>query len=510
MLSNNGNTLNIKHFELPFEECQNNQGYRVYGRYRHCSACYFDFVEISDSDPQTAETFINCRKGVDTCNKDEVYLGHQFYYQNSYQLFTIVDQNGLPIKGCYPRYNLTQEEKAFNIDDGCPPQYKLDLHGSCRACIGTSLCSVCTYGIKLCIPLNILNYTKEKLDEKIFLKGYENAPSYKSIYFSEESRDIIEDTHFQIWVNQTNFPRLCYSRKKLIDKEGEYSYQLSARSGYFLEKADEVGIDISKQKEPNQDNDPLNTYVCVKNCILGFYYDYQSISCKKCSYKCAKCSSFEVCDLCFAGYNAVEVTEEDKEINVWAKQQKNKCSKDCNKGSFKKAFDGKCYTCDQEECLECIDPLGTHGKEKSYCTKCKNGKEFYLDLHSGKCIKICGSFGRFARIDDNENKICDYCGDENCERCKENNRNLCLSCKSGMEFNAEKEECVEEEFNTRLWAIVGLIAAFGLFVLIFILLLIAEKKEKKKKIEFEEMMKFENYSNSIPFERPFVSKILIV
>ena len=146
--------------------------------------------------------------------------------------------------------------------------------------------------------------------------------------------------------------------------------------GYYLELIEKDTTDQAKNQVGLYGNESvLNTYYCKKDCEEGFYYDFNSISCRRCPFGCSSCHRYELCDQCVPGFMLYQ-TPQHGSMHQVDKEMVNHCHIGCQHGFYLKGFNGTCLECD-ENCLECIDSVFTLKEEfvrtvsrESYCLRC--------------------------------------------------------------------------------------------------------------------------------------------
>ena len=187
-----------------------------------------------------------------------------------------------------------------------------------------------------------------------------------------------------------------------------------------------------------------------------------------------------------------------------------KCIPGCPKGFFRFLFDGNCYKCQQKNCLSCIDirasdvflqdynfttgetrdktlktgstalitfkilpksplitPIVHDTTPTGFCTTCYPNDPFtreklILDNVKGECSpERCTGPRRLTRVVNYSNilqLVCDFCRDQNCQKCDPNQVGRCLECSDGYKiddsFGCEKvEEAITFEFIITVLAI---------------------------------------------------------
>ena len=223
-------------------------------------------------------------------------------------------------------------------------------------------------------------------------------------------------------------------------------YSVSAKAEYSLANAKDSGYDISKQKEEIRVG-PLTELLCVKPCLVGYFYEFESISCRKCNMGCGVCASFDECETCNPGYNKIQNTRDHQDLQVEGFPV-GMCRPGCQPGFYPVRFKGNCREC-QKTCLICRDKINievARSKEKGiendiYCIQCREkndeGRLLYSDLLTGECVDRCEGFSKFAlNITNNRTRnsymACGGCYDPNCEDCQEDiQEGACIRCREG-------------------------------------------------------------------------------
>lgn len=497
---------------------------RVYGRYRECyNGCnrFLDNVDFDQLLTDTNSTYSNCQPHV--CSESEIYYSNIQFNSGLEPVESIDESSNLGF--CSAVYEVTGQEADNSIDDGCEPGYKANEFGVCQKCqTYFGFCSDCYLFLPdddLCMTFNIFNYTYDKLNEDFNFKGHSftDGDNNHGSDFSNYDKVFWDGymsypTTFDglIWIYQSKRTPVCYEKTF----NGGDQYSLSTLKNYFLQSTETAGFDISRQEEDTP-NDPLNRFVCVRDCPTGFYYDYTSLSCRRCSFGCAKCSKYEKCDLCQAGLNEIEMTQDllvGKNLGIWGEKLENKCFEGCIEGYYTKVFNGGCGKC-EEDCKRCVDPFVFKNRvkrighlENGFCQQCKNidGKEVYAHTRHGNCTAVCNGENEAVKEEVLPNgevfKICSACHDLHCMICDQRQRSVCIQCSEGYEIDSETGICVI--VSTSFFKILAYIL-IGIGVVIFFVCFYSCFASKMR--GEREMLRAANRLVSIPDEVSLDSKL---
>ena len=310
---------------------------------------------------------------------------------------------------CRDRYELSEQEKELSNDNGCHPGYNLDHFEICRLCRvvnypDTNFTNFYPSDCLLWIPFvtnmndrlsySYFNYSYEKLDTSPIYKGLRgNEYYYQKLFRRNLSEGIIKEGIIQdLVINATTVPdgvlniikeskipqilRNCYGILDSLNQDGKYKLNAMTGLGYFLDLIQNDPTNQSQKQIGMYGGDtPLNTFYCRKNCPLGFYYDFDSISCRKCSYGCAECETYERCSLCIAGFKMIQKPKYNKSHPIET-DRIGKCQVGCQNGFYLKGFKGICAEC-EKSCEKCIDSrfvykhyLDHEQNKPSFCLKC--------------------------------------------------------------------------------------------------------------------------------------------
>ena len=256
---------------------------------------------------------------------------------------------------CLERYELSVNETGVANDNGCSRGFNLDHSGICRACDYMSYSehrinfypSDCFLWISWrgiwddTLTYDWYHYNKTLLNKNLYYKGYKgNEFLYRKI-FREEKDDkgkVVNEIQdhliflgmYQLRESKTYFMlKGCYSLSWNPAKTPKYD--LKPEKGFSLNfiTKDPTGQAIS-QVEKRGDVTPLNTFYCRKTCLQGYYYDFNSISCRRCNYGCAVCEKFSQCKLCEPGFKLVK--KPNHTIHKVDDEMIGQCQLDCQHG----------------------------------------------------------------------------------------------------------------------------------------------------------------------------------
>ncbi|KAM9793224.1 proprotein convertase subtilisin/kexin type 5 [Syngnathus typhle] len=155
------------------------------------------------------------------------------------------------------------------------------------------------------------------------------------------------------------------------------------------------------------------TNTCTAVCEEGYFLDRDANMCRKCSEKCARCTSSSICTECKADTSL----------------RGNRCQRSCAPGMYHDEAEGLCKAC-HRVCATCA------GAGVEACTRCADG---YL-MEEWRCVSSCSS-GFFAitpQIADGRG-TCRRC-DASCLNCVGPSRADCSSCYGGRSL--QEGECV--------------------------------------------------------------------
>ena len=251
----------------------------------------------------------------------------------------------------------------------------------------------------------------------------------------------------------------CYELQRMFLRPNTYS--VSARGEYSLANANKTGYNITSQISEIR-NGTLERVVCVKSCEIGYFYEFESISCRKCNLGCGVCKSFDNCEDCIPGFNKIKATVDHLDMQVGG-YPVGLCRPGRQPGFYPKRFDGKC-TERPKSCRVCRDKVNKEvekSKEKGiedliYCIQCRekdeSGAQLYADLLTGECVKECEGFGFFTKnvtssTEGNTYLACGKCFDPFCKDCNQSlEEEACVACKDG--YVLDKDGSCKMYWNT--------------------------------------------------------------
>ena len=537
-----------------------------YGRYRHCSEnhCRLDYRNRQDYDSQKDEIAIQCQKI--TCEDGQMLhvapgefdgfvdklfpkfdladnLTHWVikHGEADSTMFTKVGQRvrmrpkirtpwwsfGGNSLYCIERYELKESEIEVANDNGCWRGFNLDDNGICRACQYVELPGT---GVKFrpsdcllwlhfdeiskdTLTYSYYHYDKTLLDLELHYKGFEGDELYyRKMFFEKKDIEgnVIEEIHDYIGSSgQYNLResdsylmlKQCYSLSYSQAKTPKY--ELRTLDGYTLTL---ISNDPTGQAESQinryGETTPLNTFYWRKTCLQGYYYDFNSISCRRCNYGCDLCQRFDHCDLCQPGFHKVK--KPIHSIHQVDEEMIGQCQRGCQSGFYGKAFDGECLEC-YENCLRCVDSMFVF-KEKydqkrdhpSFCLDCFQEKKEgvsknFINLNTGVCQPGCDEkISNGSVIKETTSEFCHSCG-RGCDDCEIPNTSNCNSCYGGFYFENDTKKCLmlteTRRFRADLLILVGVA-----FILLFVMVLVCicrkiridnraqEIRERKKRV----------------------------
>ena len=231
------------------------------------------------------------------------------------------------------------------------------------------------------------------------------------------------------------------------------------------------------------DGTDLNTYYCRKKCPQGYFYDFDSISCRQCGYGCAECEKFEECQSCVPGFRKFSSPEHS--THPVDKSAFSQCQLGCQDGFYMKSFKGTCGECDQD-CALCVDSLFVlkdayiRGvSPPSYCLSCiqngaKKDQKKMINITTGKCQETCSSEAnqKQAAIMGYENAtFCHYC-EPDCQECKVPETKVCLKCKISYRL-LPNGSCIRwyNEPSNEVWIKFGIFSGIMIGVIILSLII---------------------------------------
>ena len=513
-----------------------------YARHRLCDECprTLKVVNKFHQAKQVNKTTINCRvekckkKGKDPASTILTFSEEARFVKVG--LLAQLESNKLRHDPCADRYTLDEDEKGYANDNGCPPSFNRDPNGICRQCHtgDVSYSSSCMIFanprlVKEDYSFDLQNYTSDKFVQNYPFKGHKSITiehneigkpdsihniSYQSLYFRARVFNFFVKVgaEFNSLATAWQFQKLpgselCY--KIVLFQKNEEGYKVQPTRDYRLRPMEDYPwFDVSQQKEKYPQG-ALRRNICIKSCPVGYYYDFESISCRKCGVGCAECHRREFCDVCMPGYSLVKDT---KFRSLGLEVKVNTCVVGCQEGFYSKRFSGECLEC-PKGCELCRDrsseelamltetekgKLGSLG----FCLICTKktikNKSMIADI-SGKCVEKCSGEGvvtinktsnLFKESPEFEYRVCERCLVSNCTSCPPTDLKRCTACRSGFYLQQEEDEsytCVTFFEHKNFWLFLIIVLMFvviGLIVTVFCItkmtLSIFSKLEKKK------------------------------
>ena len=520
--------------------CKEYEG-MFYGRMRGCSnqckagfrpkiqsiKSQEEYNEYVNSDVLVDCVPFNCPLDEETGQTKKIHINwfYELYTKDANKTHSGVD----PEISCQ-LYTPTEAEKGYVNDNGCMPGFNLNTHGVCQAC-ADAYCSDCYSfyeGHGVCLSLNPFNYTFKDRGAAVPFKGHEGVFKDKGVssYFNRVfgGGPLKSFKHGDsLWFYQSR-PRVkdCYQRTSLF---GSFQkYQLTGRRGYSLKLMHRYPqYDFSSQKShhkpgnnsspPSQNKDPLDRYFCFKNCPVGHFYDFESISCRRCYLGCADCEIMSKCKLCIPGWRPY--MEPKNHPESFKKSMMGNCVEGCQIHFYSKSFNGDCEEC-PKLCDFCIDrksrlnkTVGRTERELrdnqrlnrltgGFCLRCEKVDEkkrpLYADLKFGECVTECGEKGRFkVKLKSEDGELvnaCAYCLDEKCLKCSIHDAADCEECEEGYRVDASGG-C--RSIGNERWMNYSLVAL--LVVILVLVCLLLNLFSKTSKTERNAMKEFQNRRN---------------
>ena len=268
---------------------------------------------------------------------------------------------------------------------------------------------------------------------------------------------------------------LTHARKKTP------KYELNTVPGFFLAPIrDDPTQQSRKQRRVYGDETPLNAYYCKKVCPHGFYYDFNSLSCRRCHHGCAECSKFEECEICVPGFKKYT----NKTFKTHTLEEgviPNQCHIGCQKGFYLEGFSGRCLEC-EENCEKCVDSRFVF-KEKfdrflhspSFCLKCvkpqtKSLHDLIVNTTTGHCQVECrgggARRGNYSIIKPVVQEYCYTC-ENGCRECETPKTEVCKICDHDYFLGDDKRCRVLQHTQFYFITMVGLFTMLFIFVCFF-------------------------------------------
>ena len=397
-------------------------------------------------------TLINC--GALSCAEEE--LPH---YDDS-----SVPEGGGVHFSCASRYDeLDENMKTIVNQNDCWFWFNKNPFGVCQYChFPSSDCLLFGADVPETYNFDVFGYHYGQKD--IYYKDYRipsifNVENVEQLFiYGERNLMTIMDELF-VWRYQNKLLSVqCYALRE--DSSNPEDYLVSARGDYTLVKAKNHPYNISKQIS-EIGNGSLTELVCIKQCLVGEFYEFESISCRKCNLGCGVCKSFENCTRCIPEFNKIQDSKSHKDIQEG--YPVGFCRPGCQPGFHPIRFNGECREC-PETCLNCRDKTNKElirSKETGidndiYCMKCRekdlSKNTLYVNLSTGECTTECKGFGVFAdRLNLSNQKsnhfICGKCFDPHCQDCnKDTGPKACTLCGNG--FNLQSDGTCRSYWDT--------------------------------------------------------------
>ena len=383
---------------------------------------------------------------------------------------------------------------------------------------------------------NLLNYTRPLLfDSFPYKKGVVHNPDDKRPLYEQYYEAGKMNVDMKIFVNKTLAvlrettttvpPKSCY--RFIMNNDEKQGYDLLAREGYYLDLIEKDPTEQAKSQIGVYGKETLlNSYYCKKDCPEGVFYDFDSVSCRRCAFGCSGCQRFDKCNRCIPGFQLFEEPKFQKVHRV-EKRLINHCNIGCQPGFYLRGFNGTCGECDAN-CEECIDSVFTLKEEfvrgsspPSYCLKCASSGDtkMFINLTNGKCVESCGDPGyQSEEAVPHLNKRALYCFKcrERCQKCNVSKISQCLKCKSGYSLG-DDDACLS--FLERRDVRVGLvfttfgILAFSVLVCSIWLIVMStgDSQEVKKSMDVKgnDLDKLMRRKNIISMVSDFLLKIVL-
>ena len=361
---------------------------------------------------------------------------------------------------CLPKFELDEKMRGFANDNGCKPGYNKNHFGVCHSCFQKS--SDCVlFGNFFrghdSFTLIATRYTRENANKIEYYKDYRTRSYHNFIslgfIFDLNQGNLLNsyDDYFTWKFQNSQLTIPCYVLRR--DRNNDYDYVVDVKAEYTLAKASKYPQYNISQQISEIYNGTLTMVVCIKECEVGYFYEFKSLSCRKCNIGCGVCSSFEECEECIPGYNKVKDSVSHKDIQEG--YPVGFCRPGCQPGFYSKSFDGTCVEC-PADCLSCRDKSRTELenslvkgiKNQVYCIQCRekdsDGLNLYSDHSTGECVNRCDeSMGFFtkeftSKITGNTFRTCGECHDPNCHDCGMNPKEgACVTCKPKFSLNKQ-------------------------------------------------------------------------
>ena len=545
------NLLVVEPPVIPFSRCRNKKAEKVtsntlvkaetsdrsmlYGRYRFCNYCVpgFKRLTLEERDSST-KSLVTCQV-MDCGFSQKTGINNERLKQLTQVVASIRPSTsliGITVSKittkCQEPHLIKENAAGLVNDDHCAPQTNRDYFGMCRRCNSKHSFSNCFFFTPAILihedyTLNIENYEASMYYLSILNPKIEGKfESYEKVYFYDESTKTYNSVsqsirkEVRVWKHQqTPGSELCYRLdKNPSDPEG---YSVLPARGFRLEPMGAYPwINTTKQKE-KYPNGTLNTRICVKDCEVGYYYDFESRSCRKCDIGCADCKYFEQCSTCVPGYIKVQRPRfrgVEKGIKVGS------CLVGCQKGFYRQRFNGNCTECPKgcevcrdrstEELLSLtaldMDQLGSRG----FCSICERrpdgNQAKIVDEITGKCIDSCSGVGMvitkkrtnwFNEIRDYEYEICSRCHNSRCKKCSTAKPDGCVECLKSYFLERQEDgslDCVK--FNDHIVFSYIIFGSFGIFSALCLAVLLCLIKSSGEQARLKKKLKTSKKSHS--------------
>ena len=471
---------------------ERNDGRMLYGRFRLCGKCVRGFARVkTPENPKELEALYNTNKTYITCQRVLCSADKKFNTPRNLTVTFVIERNrnlhGFvlsklpkkaenPIEDCQGRYQLQKSEEGFANNDGCLPGYNRDYFGVCRNCVSfevpyISNCFIFSPEtiISEDYTLGIESYQASLFAKEFPFKGHQDKLweqdkyTYQSVYFWDKNNlktvgvSIDTRTGVSVWKHQ-QLPgsELCYRLDS--DPSDPEGYTVLPARGFRLEPMKKFPwIDVEKQRF-KYPNGSLNNKICVKDCEVGTYYDFKSLSCRRCGVGCAECHKPGVCEICIPGYLPVKkpmyrALENGVEVGS--------CRIGCQNGFFRRRFNGNCSEC-PKDCEVCRDRSKAEELTKEetaeqgssgFCVICNlpqsGQKSKIVDEFTGKCVDSCDGSGmvittrnttRFGGENEYEYQVCSRCYHTRCKTCSSTKPNGCTKCANSYHLETNDED----------------------------------------------------------------------
>ena len=398
-------------------------------------------------------TFINCRKR--ECSNEEA----PHYLPVPTTIDGVEYEPGIY---CVLKFQLDTNMANFANDNGCIAGYNTNPYGICSQCYGDSsdcLLFTSNFAETDQYTINLYNYSQKEENDTVFYKDYrtESFNGFTKMVYLFEKKNL---TNYFNSVFLWRFQRAGLSLECYIlntDRNNGSNYMVDVRGDYSLVRAkDFPQYNISKQRREIK-NGSLTDLVCIKECDVGYFYEFESLSCRKCNLGCGICEKFDNCSKCIPGYNKIKESVSHKDIQE--DFPVGFCRSGCQPGFHPERFKGTCREC-PADCLRCRDKQGFEVNKSlelgisntMYCIQCRDknskGEPLYSGTMTGECVNKCQGFGTFVKEVTSEKtkktyRTCGRCFDLNCENCRNNSKvDACVSCDTGYSLQ-DDGRCAE-------------------------------------------------------------------